>query len=93
MKKIYTYKTKPGAAKVMAQVLKFPEQVDNRMDEKVCRITETSYTINANIKQTFQEQCKNEHLYQIKVIDISEKEFLIFESLLDSLNEVIVVQE
>lgn len=93
MKKIYTHKTKPEASKLMSQVLKFPEQVDSRMDEKICRITVTSYTIKDNIKPSFQEKYKGEHLYQIKVIDIPEKEFLVFESLLKNLDEVVITNE
>ncbi len=93
MKKIYKHRIKAGSSRLMAQVLKFPEQVDSRMDEKICRITVTSYTIKDNIKSAFQEQYKNEHLYQIKIIDIPEKEFLVFESLLENLDEVVITNE
>ena len=93
MKKIYTHQTKPDASMLMSQVLKFTGQVDSRMDEKICRITVTSYTIKDNIKPAFQEQYKNEHLYQIQIIDIPEKEFLVFESLLEYLGKVVVVDQ
>jgi len=93
MKMVYTHKTKPKASKVMSQVLKFAGQVDSRMDKKICRITITSYTIKDNIKSAFQEQYKTEHLYQIEIIDIPEKEFLVFESLLENLQEVVVVDQ
>lgn len=59
MKKIYTHKTKPDAAKLMSHVLKFPGQVDSRMDEKICRITVTFYTLKDNIKPVSLEQYKN----------------------------------
>lgn len=75
----------------MAQVLKFPEQVDSRMDGKICRITVTSYTIKDNIKPSYQEKYKDEHLYQIEILDIPEKEFLVFACLLENLDEVVVV--
>ena len=91
MKKIYSYKTKPYASKLMSQVLRFPEQVDSRMDQKICRITVTSYTIKDNIKPTYQEQYKNELLYQIQILDVPEKEFLVFSYLLENLEEVFVV--
>jgi len=77
----------------MSQVLKFAGQVDSRMDEKICRITVTSYTITDNIKPAFHEQYKNENLYQIHIIDIPEKEFLVFESLLENLEEIVVVDQ
>lgn len=92
-KKIYPYKVKSGAFKLMSNVLKFPEQVDNRMDGKACRITVTSYTIKDNLKSAYHEQYKNERLYQIKVIDIADKEFLVLESFLNPLPEVIVTSE
>lgn len=93
MKKVYTHKTKRNASKLMSQVLKFAGQVDSRMDEKICRITVTSYTIKDNINPAFQEQYKNKHLCQIQIIDIPEKEFLVFQSLLENLNEVVVVDQ
>ncbi len=93
MKKIYKHRIKASSSRLMAQVLKVPEQVDSRMGEKICRITVTSYTIKDNIKSAFQEQYKNEHLYQIKIIDIPEKEFLVFESLLENLDEVVITNE
>jgi len=91
MKKIYSYKTKPDSSKLISQVLRFPEQVDSRMDQKVCRITVTSYTIKDNIKPTYQEQYRNEHLYQIQILDVPEKEFLLLGCLLENLEEVVVL--
>jgi hypothetical protein len=92
VKKIYSYKVKKNASKLMSNVLKCP-QLDSRMDEKVCRITFTRYTIKDNIKPNYHDQCKNDKLYQIKVIDIGHKEFLVFQSLLVNLEEVIVTNE
>lgn len=91
MKKIYKHRIKAGSSRLMAQVLKFPEQVDSRMDGKICRITVTSYTIKDNIKPSYQEKYKDEHLYQIEILDIPEKEFLVFACLLENLDEVVVV--
>lgn len=90
MKRIYSYKVKKGASSAMSQILNYPEQVDSRMDEQVCRITVTSYTINKNIKPQYQEQYKDHRLYQIKVKGIEDKEFLVMESLLEWLEEIVI---
>ncbi len=73
--------------------LGFPEQVDSRMDQNICKITVTSYTTKDNIKPAFKEQYKNEHLYQIQILDIPEKEFMVFESLLENLDEIVVIDQ
>lgn len=90
---VYTHKTKPNASKVMSQVLKFAGQVDSRMDEKICRITVSAYTIKDNIDPAFQEKYKNDHLCQIEIVDIPEKEFLVFEGLLEYLEEIVVIDQ
>lgn len=91
MKQIFTNKVKKGAYKVMASILKFPEQVDSRMDQKACRVTVTTYTIKDNIKRVYIDQYSNDHLYQIKVLGIDDKEFLVMQSLLEPLEEVVIV--
>jgi len=81
MKKTYTWRTKPGSSAIMGRLLKFADQVDNRMDNKVCRITEY-YPLGPNLKPEYHHIYKDEVLCQIKVLDIPEKEFLVFSSLL-----------
>lgn len=93
MKRIYPHKVKNGAYKIMAAVLKYPEQVDPRMDGKICRITVTSYTIIDNIKKQYQQEYVNDMIWQIKLLDIYDKEFLILQSLIEPLDEVTITDE
>ena len=93
MKKIYSYKVKEGSCIRMSKVLKYPEQVDYRMDGKICRITVTTYTIKDNTKIKFHNELVNDHLYQIKIADIDEREFMILESLLEQLDEIVLIDE
>jgi len=91
-RQIFTYRIKNGANKVMGSILRFGGQFDSRIEGKACRITVTSYTITDNIKKQYWEEYKNDLLYQVKVIDIEEQEFLVLQSLLEPLDEVIVVE-
>ena len=93
MKKNYTCKVKDRASIIMSRVLNFPEQVDKRMDGKACRVTLTSYTIKDSLGKSYQDQYKNDVHLQIKVIDVSDKEFLVVQSLLENLDEVVTVDE
>ncbi|HWJ29380.1 MAG TPA: hypothetical protein VNS32_22765 [Flavisolibacter sp.] len=89
MKVLYSYKVKEGASSVMSNILNYAGQVDSRMDRCICRVTAT-YPVNKNIKPQYLEQYKNDRLYQIKVKGIDDKEFLVMESLLEWLSEVVV---
>ncbi len=86
---IYPYKVKKEAGKIMSRILKYPEQVDSRIDNKVCRVT-LIRSIDADLKGQFIEEYKADNLYQIEVQGITEKDFLVLESLLENLDEVIV---
>lgn len=69
----------------MAKVLNYPETVDYRMDDRPCRVTVVTYTIQDNIKPAFQNELINDHLYQVEVLGISDREFLVLQSQLSSL--------
>lgn len=80
----------------MFKVLKsyFCETVDSRMDNKICRITQTSYTIEANIKSEYQKTLATDHIYQVEVLGIDDREFLILQSLLEELgDETVYIDE
>ena len=64
-----------------------------RMDNKDCRIRFTTYTIKDNIKRIFQIQLINDLVFQIKVAGINERWFMILESLLEILEEIIPIDE
>ena len=86
---IYPWRVKIGSYEIMSKVLKsyFFETVDSKMDGKICRITVTSYKIEANIKPEYQRELSKDHIYQIKVLGIDDREFLILQSLLEDLDD------
>lgn len=61
----------------MSQRLKYPIQVDQRMDGQVCRITVTDYTIKDNIQSQYHEEFKKDHLYQIEILGVTDREYLV----------------
>ena len=91
MKKVYKYKIKEGASVIMSRILEYPiDQVDSRMDGKICRIT-LDYPIDKNIKKGYLDDYKEDKLWQIEIYGIIEKEFLIVQSLLEDLDEFVFV--
>jgi hypothetical protein len=88
---IYPWRIKKGAHIFMSLRLNYPEQVDRRMDEEICRITVTDYTIKANIKSQYHQELERDHLCQVEVLGIKDREFLVLQSQLIDLKEDIVV--
>jgi hypothetical protein len=92
--KIYPYRVNNGAYEQMLRILKYPLQVDRRMDGQLCRITVTDYTIEANIKKEYQRELIKDRIWQVEVHGIQDKDFLVLNSLLTSLGgDVLVVDE
>lgn len=75
----------------MSLRLNYPEQVDQRMDNQICRITVTDYTVKANIRSQYQTELEQDHLWQVEVLGIKDRQFLVLQSLLIDLEEDIVV--
>ena len=92
-KKIYPYRIKKDSFQIMSKVLSYPQTLDRRMDEQICRITVTTYTIAKNIKAQYQQELATDHLWQVKVLGIEDKEFLVLESCLESLEGDVVVAD
>lgn len=88
---IYPWRIQNGAYNFMSLRLKYPEQVDWRMDDQVCRITITSYTIKDNIRAQYHQELERDHLWQVEVLGIKDREFLVLQSRLTDLKEDIVV--
>ncbi|MBW8685792.1 hypothetical protein [Chitinophaga rhizophila] len=92
-KKIYSQKVKPGAYEYMIKVLKYPEQVDPRMDGKVCRITVTDYKLEPSIQAKDIPAHINDRLFQVEVHGIDDREYLILASQLEYAGQDLVVVE
>jgi hypothetical protein len=88
---IFPWRIREGACAFMSRVLSYPEQVDPRMDGQICRITVTAYTIKANIRPAYHAELEKDHLWQVAVLGIADREFLILQSQLIALDEDMVV--
>jgi hypothetical protein len=77
MKRIYSYRIQPGASRVMEKILKYAEQANRKMDGKECRVTKISYTNEANLKHQYLVEFRNDSLYQVNVLGIQDKSFLL----------------
>lgn len=73
--KIYLWRIKDGACSYMSRVLNYLETVDYRMDGQICRITVTSYTIQDNIRHYYHKELAKDHLYQVQVFNIEDRNF------------------
>jgi hypothetical protein len=91
VKKVFKYRVKKGSSIIMSQILEFPvDQVDSRMDGKICRITD-DYPIGKNIKKEYINDYKLDKLWRIEIYGITDKEFLIVQSLLEELDELVYI--
>ncbi|WP_462265876.1 hypothetical protein [Mucilaginibacter sp.] len=88
---IYPWRIKKGAHSFMSSRLNYPEQADRRMDDHICRITVTDYTIKSNIRSQYHKELEGDHLWQVEVLGIKDREFLVLQSQLIDLKEDIVV--
>jgi hypothetical protein len=89
---IFPKKVKPSAYAFMIEVLRFPDQVDYRMDNKICRITETEYGMNPlNIKPQYITQLTRDRLCRIQVHGIDDREFMVLQSLLEDAGEEMLI--
>ena len=78
----------------MVKVLKHPAiVVDHRMDNGICRITVTDYTIKANIKDSYQKELANDKVWQVAVYGIEDKDFIVLNSLLERLEDELIIDE
>ena len=92
-KSIFSFRVKEGSFKEMVKILRFPETTGQEVDRQVCRVTVTAYDVNSSLKKQFIEQYKNDHVYQIKLFNNNEREFIIMASMLDSLEDPIVKED
>ncbi|MDB5006246.1 MAG: hypothetical protein JWP45_639 [Mucilaginibacter sp.] len=88
---IFPWRISEGAYRYMSRILKYSEQVDHRMDGQVCRITVTSYNIKDNIRSEYHTELAKDRLWQVAVLGIEDREFMVLQSQLVDLNEDLIV--
>ena len=89
--KIYPWRIRAGAYDFMRWRLQYPEQVDWRMDDQICRITVTDYTIDQSIRSVYHKELQKDHIWQVEVLGIEDREFLVLQSQLIDLKDDLVV--
>jgi hypothetical protein len=93
MKKIYSYKIKTGAYSKMRRILRFSEQVEPIIDEKICRVICDNQINELNLRKSEVENYKNDILFTVEILDDKiERGYMVLGSLLEDLDEVIIVQ-
>ena len=92
--KIYPWRIKKGAYAYMSSCLQYPQQVDSRMNDQICRITVTDYTIERNIRRAYHKELEKDHVWQVEVLGITDREFLVLQSQLINLQgDLVVIDE
>jgi hypothetical protein len=91
--KIYPWRVKENASRKMASMLNYPETPARQMDGQICRITVTSLTLEANIRKAPLKELGPDRLWQIQVLGIDDREFLVLQSLLASSDDIVIVDK
>lgn len=88
-KKIYNFRVKDGAYSTMLKILEFPETTGSAIDNKICRPNIT-YDIVNTIRPEYQKIYSEDRVWQIEILDDTSREYLVLESLLEGLDNVII---
>jgi hypothetical protein len=91
-RKVFNFIVKANASNIMSGLLKYPEQTGKEMDGNICRLT-LLRSKEDELRSQYQEKYREDGLWQIEVMGIYNREFLILESLLDSLDENVIVKD
>ena len=90
-KKIYPFKVKTGCYETMVKILKFPAVTGAEIDNQVCRVTVTDYTPELSLKKEYIEEYKNDHVFQVRLLDNNDREFIVMASMLETLQEPVIL--
>ena len=90
-KKIFPFKVKAGSYKVMIKILKFPAVTGAEIDNGICRVTVTDYSPELSLKKEYIEQYRNDQVFQIRLLDNNDREFIVMASMLEPLQEPFIL--
>lgn len=91
-RKIYPFKVKNGTYQEMTRILRFLEVTGIEMDGQVCRVTVTNYTPELSVKKGYLDQYKNDNVYQVRLLNNDDREFIVMSSMLEHLPEPTIVE-
>jgi hypothetical protein len=90
-KKIFPFKVKAGAYEIMVKILKFPAVTGAEINNGICRVTVTDYSPELSLKKEYIEQYKNDQVFQIRLLDNNDREFIVLASMLQTLEEPFIL--
>ena len=91
-KQVFTWRVKNGSYKIMQELLRFPETTGPEIDGEVCRVTITDYDVSLSLKREFIEKYKNDHVFQVRLLNRPDRDFIVMASLLENLQEPVIVE-
>ena len=90
-KKIFPFRVKESSYQEMRKILRFPEVTGPEIDGQVCRVTVTNYAPDLSIKREFLEQYRKDNVFQIRLLENNDREFVVMSSMLEHLNEPVIL--
>lgn len=91
-KVIFSYRVKSQAHLVMNKILKLGiPKPGSYINGQICRVTVTSFSIKDCLNDKYHKQYENDNLFQIAIPN-DTVEYLMMSSLLESLDEVVVIE-
>lgn len=90
-KQIFPFRIRDNAYEEMRKILRFPEVTAPEINGKICRVTVTDYPTDLSLKREYCEHYKNDHVFQVRLLENSEREFIVMASMLEHIPEPVVV--
>lgn len=90
--KIYPFRVKAGAYGVMSKILCFPEVTEIEINEAICRVTVNDYSTELSLKKEFVKQYENDQIFQIRLLENNDQEFIVLASMFESLPEPVILK-
>ena len=89
---IYPFRVKAGSYEVMSKILRFPQVTGIEIDDAICRVTVTDYSTELSLKKEFLKQYENDQIFQIRLLENNDREFIVWLAWLESLPEPVILK-
>ena len=91
-KKIYPFRIRPDSYEEMRKILRFPEVTGPENDGQICRVTVNNYSPDLSLKNEFVNQYKSVLVFKVRLLENSDREFIVLASMPESLSEPVIVE-
>lgn len=75
----------------MQKILRFPQVTGPEIDGQICRVTVTDYSAELSLKKEYYERYRNDLVYQIRLLENNEREFIVMASMLEHIPEPVII--